>query len=285
MTVTMQTNDHIATIDIDGHGEYNLFSPEEVYDPLTAALEEFRDTQGLWVAQIRAATGKKAFTYGGHLGSVAKIRGEEGGERRGYQLAREATLFRPEDASSNSHRYVRLLRRSGFGLYKPVVCVIEGACYGAGTMLVNALADYVVATPEAKFGVLQVRQAASRNIEWELSQCLPYRIAAEMVMRARKLTAEEALRWGFINAVSPQEEIRAFAHEVVQDFASMPPLTVQAAKRTFAIGHETGGRGMDLVGDLFTTVLDRQHDAREGVRAFAEKRKPEYTGEIDLDWT
>jgi enoyl-CoA hydratase/carnithine racemase len=95
------------------------------------------------------------------------------------------------------------------------------------------------------------------------------------------MDAEEALRYGFINEIVPREQLSSSAMAIAEEFASMPPLGVQASKRLAIMSREMPMESSRWVADLYTALIgDTTHDAKEGPRAFVEKRKPMYTGEL-----
>ena len=283
MSVDYEEQDRIAVITIDGIGPYNLFSPDEVYEPLVAAIERFRDDPEMWTALIQAPPEKEAFTYGGHIGSVNELKNSPTGEHRGYKFAKAERIFRPEDKSLGIQSWRHILHFNGLKVYKPIVFAVHGPCIGAGTLLVNSLADHVVASETASFGLVELRWGigggggAGAQMRWDL----PWRIAMDMVLRGRQMDAEEALRYGFVNQVVPREQVHAAAMEIAEDFVSLPPLAVQATKRVAILSRESPTEATRLISDLYTALIgDTTHDAKEGPKAFVEKRKPRFTGEL-----
>ena len=284
MAVHYEKRERIAFITIEGIGDYNLFSPDEVYKPLVAAVEQYRDDPDMWCAIITGASNRKAFTYGGHIGSVNELKNSPKPESRGYTFAKSEQLFRPEDKSVGILDWAHILHFDGMKVYKPIVMAINGPCVGAGTLLVHALADHVVAVPSTWFGLLELRWGIGGGGAAGASMLgqFPWRIMMDMVLRGRRMEAAEALQYGFINQIVSPENLMAEALKVAEDFASMPPLAVQATKRVAILSRQ----GMDLgtarvVSDLYGALIgDTSYDAKEGPKAFVEKRKPVFTGQI-----
>ncbi len=280
MTIRYDVQDHIAEIEIDGIGEHNFYSPEDVYLPLAEAFREFRDDPEAWCALVYAPEEKDAFTYGGHLKAMDNV-WNEGEEDRGYKLPTGYDrVFRPEAPSDDVFSWSHLLEVDGSKIYKPMVFAVAGPCYGAGMLLVDANADHVVASPETRFGLLEMRWGQG-SFTSGVTRSLPWRIAMDLALRGRQLEAEDALRHGFVNQIVPKSEVLAEARRVVADFASVPPLDAQMAKRMAILGREHPDHLIRSMRDLYYAGGFNSSDAREGVRAFVEKRKPVYTGKPD----
>ncbi len=277
MTIRYKLADHVAEIEIDGIGEHNLFSPEAVYTPLVDAFRRFRDDPEAWCALVYAPEEKDAFTYGGHLKSMDKVWNEEE-QDRGYELPSGLDrVFRPDAPSEDVFSWSHLLEVDGSKIYKPMVFAVAGPCYGAGMLLVDANADHVVAAPEARFGLVEMRWGQG-SFASGVVRSLPWRVAMDLALRGRIMESDEALRLGFVNAVVPRGEVLAEARRVVADFASVPPLDAQMCKRLAVLGREHPNDLMRSMRDLYYAAGFNAVDANEGVRAFVEKRKPVYTG-------
>ncbi len=282
MPIHYEVKDRIAQIVIDGRGDYNLFNPDMVYRPLKQTLERFRDDSEAWVAVVSAPQDKKVFTYGGDVKSVAAIRNKTVGEAdpdRGYNLSKER-LFRHEYAQNE---WTGVLRVGALQLYKPLVFAVHGSCIGAGMIFMMANADYAVVTPDARFGMLELKHGigGGGGGSHELLRQLPWRIAFDMMLRARFMHAEEALRIGFVNEIVPKEELLAAANRVAADYAAMPPLHVQSVKRMALFSRDLPASAMQFPGMLMSAIMQDTPDSREGPKAFAEKRKANYTGKME----
>ncbi|CAN5624909.1 hypothetical protein BH10ACT3_BH10ACT3_03220 [soil metagenome] len=111
-----------------------------------------------------------------------------------------------------------------------------------------------------------------------LKRQIPYAVAMEMLLTGRILDAEEALRWGLVTHVVPKGEGLAKAHEIAAVIAASGPLSVAATK---ASAIETGWLPEVDAGPIESGYAARvvsSNDAREGMRAFRDKRPPEFTG-------
>lgn len=170
-----------------------------------------------------------------------------------------------------------------FNLDKPVIAAVNGYAFGGGFELALA-ADMIVcaqhasfSVPEAKLGIVPDSGGMLR-----LPKLLPPAIAMEMMMTGRSMDAEEALRWGVVNAVVESEQLMEKARELAEQIAANAPLAVAAIKEiyreTSELSVEEGYRHARS-GKLkhYPSVLHSE-DALEGPQAFAEKRDPVWKG-------
>lgn len=170
-----------------------------------------------------------------------------------------------------------------FNLDKPVIAAVNGYAFGGGFELALA-ADMIICSrnasfsvPEAKLGIVPDSGGMLR-----LPKILPPAIAMEMMMTGRSMDAEEALRWGVVNAVVESEQLMPHARELAAQIAANAPLAVAAIKEiyreTSELAVEEGYRHARS-GKLkhYPSVLHSE-DAREGPTAFAEKREPVWKG-------
>jgi crotonobetainyl-CoA hydratase len=166
---------------------------------------------------------------------------------------------------------------------KPVIAAVNGLAFGGGFELVLA-ADLVVAAEHAEFALTEVTLGivADAGGLLRLPARLPRAIAVEYLLTGRRLTAAEAARWGLVNRVLPAAEVMPAARDLASSICAAAPLAVAAA---LEILRETEGasvrdgyrilRGGDL--PAYRAMLDSR-DAREGARAFAERRSPQWQG-------
>ena len=116
---------------------------------------------------------------------------------------------------------------------------------------------------------------------WGATQRLPRivgpGIAAELIFTGRRVTAEEALRIGLVNAVYPAETLLDKAKEMAHQIAANSPVAIAAAKQAMAASNGESGKGLAIELDFFARSF-ATHDQHEGMTAFVEKRKPAFTG-------
>lgn len=167
-----------------------------------------------------------------------------------------------------------------FGLAKPVIAAINGACAGVGLVLA-AFADLRFCVPGAKFTAAHGRFnfPAEFGLSWVLPRIVGLSHANDILLSSRVFTAEEALAMGFLNRISPPEtllaDVLAYAATLARTVA---PGSARETKRQIY---------RDLTRDAATSVVDaerllgemsRQTDYREGVKAWMEKRDPRWAG-------
>lgn len=170
-----------------------------------------------------------------------------------------------------------------FGLAKPVIAAVNGLAFGGGFELALA-ADLMVASeaaefalPEAKLGIMADSGGVLR-----LPRRLPRAIATELLMTGRRMSAQEAARWGLANAVVPADQLMNHALELARQVAQAAPLSLAAIKEVL---RETETQPLQQAyqtlrsGALPTySAMLKSEDAEEGPRAFAEKRPPVWRG-------
>jgi crotonobetainyl-CoA hydratase len=170
-----------------------------------------------------------------------------------------------------------------FDIGKPVIAAVNGLAFGGGFELVLA-ADLVVAAEHAEFALTEVTLGLVPDAGGllRLPARLPRPVAVEWLLTGRRISAAEAARWGLVNRVVPAGDLMPAALELAHAICASAPLSVAAA---LEIMRETEGtavaegyrrlRGGGL--PAYQRMLDSD-DAREGVRAFTERRPPRWTG-------
>ncbi|MCH2352045.1 MAG: enoyl-CoA hydratase-related protein [Pseudomonadales bacterium] len=161
----------------------------------------------------------------------------------------------------------------------PVVCALNGAAAGYG-MDIALLCDIRIAGKAAKIAAAAVK----RNVvpesggTWLLPRLIGWAKASELFYRGRTVLADEALEIGLVNTVVDDDALMDTAMEWANDIADNAPMAVQTTKRMMRMGLE---EGYDTTVDHLMVHLNglmQTEDFEEGVRAFLEKRKPDFTG-------
>jgi crotonobetainyl-CoA hydratase len=164
---------------------------------------------------------------------------------------------------------------------KPTIAAVNGTALGGGTELALA-SDLVVAAQNAVFGLPEVKRGliAGAGGVFRLVRQLPPKIALELVFTGDPISAADALKWGLINHVVADGEVVSAALALAQRITANAPLSVWASKRV-AYGVDDGVIATEdpdwaRTTREFTALLESE-DAKEGPRAFAEKRQPVWT--------
>jgi 2-(1,2-epoxy-1,2-dihydrophenyl)acetyl-CoA isomerase len=161
----------------------------------------------------------------------------------------------------------------------PIVAAVQGAAAGGGLGLVCA-ADVVVAAEGAVFalGYARLGLTADGGASWFLPRLVGMRRAQEMFLLNRRLTAAEALEWGIVSRVVPASEVDAEAQRIATEIAAGPTAAFGGMRRLLRQSLETGLRDQLAAEKTAIVQASATEDAREGIAAFGERRRPRFTG-------
>jgi 2-oxoglutaroyl-CoA hydrolase len=242
----------VATITLDVPGKFNRVSMP-ARDELRTVLEELDRDDAVRFVVLTGASG--AFTAGGDIPGFL--------ERSAWHVSRLAdNVAAPERCS------------------KAVIAALQGYCFGVGLELALAcdfrLAadDVQLAFPEVTIGMIPGSGGTQR-----LVRLIGLGRAKDIVMRGRRVPAQEALALGLVTEVVAVGELDAAVDRLIEELSRLSPLALAMAKRV--LNHAYSGPlplGLELEG-LAYGLLQQTHDFREGVEAFTEKRKPEFRGD------
>ncbi len=196
-------------------------------------------------------------------------------------MAGDAKSDDPLDTKARMTEDPDLIYKAMFRHYrptKPIVAAVEGAAIAGGTELLAAT-EIRVAGESARFGVSEARWSLypMAGSAVRLPRQIAYTHAAELLLTGKHISAQEALDIGLIGHVVPDGTALDKAMELAEQVASCGPIAVAAITKTL---HETDGmtldEGLRYEWDYGQAVL-KSNDAKEGPRAFAEKRPPVFT--------
>jgi len=187
------------------------------------------------------------------------------------------TANHPSDANFDAAVIEPLLK--GRRLTKPLIAAVEGPAIAGGTEILQAT-DIRVAGESARFGVSEPRWGLYPlgGSAVRLPRQIPYTVAADLLLTGRHIRAEEALRIGLIGHVVPDGQALPKAMEIANAIAANGPVAVQAILRTIRETegmHENDAFSFDARTGLRVFASE---DAKEGPKAFAEKRPPRFQG-------
>ncbi|WP_026381799.1 enoyl-CoA hydratase/isomerase family protein [Afifella pfennigii] len=165
------------------------------------------------------------------------------------------------------------------GLRKPAIAAIDGYCLGGG-LEVAICCDIRIATPRSSFGAPEVQRgwhAGSGNTSI-LPRLIGFGNAAMWILTGDRFPAEEAHRVGFVQRLVEPEALMDEARRIAERLARNPPIAVQSAKQIIRQSQGASiAQGLAWENDGYTLCMMTE-DAREGMRAFAEKREPVFRG-------
>jgi 2-oxoglutaroyl-CoA hydrolase len=242
----------VATITLDVEGKLNRVSML-ARDQLSASLAELDRDDAVRFVVLTGAGG--AFTAGGDIAGFLQAT-----PWAVSQLARNVAA--PERCS------------------KPVIAKLRGYVFGVGLELALACDfrvaadDVQLALPEATIGMIPGSGGTQR-----LARLVGLGRAKDIVMRGRRVHADEALELGLVGDVVRPDGLDAAVDALIDELARHSPLALKMAKRVLNAAYDGPLHlGLELEG-LAYGLLRQTHDFREGVEAFVEKRPPEFTGE------
>lgn len=256
MSIDFELSEGVATITINRPERMNAMDADH-YRGLSEAWRRVRDDNEIRVAIVTGA-GEKSFSAGADIKSFLTA-------PPGFD---EMWLTQKD----------QLLNR-GLEVWKPVIAAVNGYCLAGGMTLLMAT-DIRIAAPHATFNIAEVKRGIvpGNGGTQRILEQLPYPIAMEMLLIGDAIDAATAAQYGLINKVVPMAELMLTARAYAKRIAANAPLAVQAAKE-LAVRARDMDRGTGLrVEALVNRLLQSTDDAREGPKAFAEKRAPQFRG-------
>lgn len=258
--------DGIAEVVLNRPEKRNALNPEMIVR-LARAWEEIADDATIRVVLLRAS-GDKTFCAGADLGRLTPLLTRA---RSAEDEWDEAMLADP-----------RILNRAmlrGAEFFIPVIGAMRGGIVAGGMELALAC-DLRVVAEDSTLGLLEVQRGlipAAGGVA-RVSRQIASAMAAEILLVGDTIPAADALRMGLVNRVVPADRVDATARSLAERMARNSPLAMRKAKQAMI---ESSGRSLvDAFGieDECIKILLRSNDAREGSRAFMEKRAPNFTG-------
>jgi enoyl-CoA hydratase/carnithine racemase len=250
--------DGVARVTFNNPAKRNALSVE-MRSALPKVLESLQADPEVRVV-ILAGAGQEAFISGADI--------SEFGERRTSPESRAQYDRGAADAG-----------RAWLALEKPVLAQIRGFCMGGG-LLTALSADVRICSDDAQFGIPAARLGLGYGFGGvdALARVVGAAWAAEMLFSARRLSAREALAAGLVSRVVPGERLEGEVTELAHAIRDNAPLTVAACKAALREWQrEPAKRDLAAVAARVEACF-RSDDYKEGQRAFAEKRRPRFTG-------
>lgn len=217
---------------------------------LRQAFEDFNNDAALRVAILTGA-GDKAFSAGRDLKEIA---------------ARGGIAMPPLPVLGDNVR-----------VDKPVIAAVNGAALGGGWVFAQ-MCDLCVAADTATFGITEPRMG--RGVAWSppLVHMIGSRLALELMLTGSTISAQRAYEIGFVNRLAPASELMSAALSLADEIIQCAPLSVAAVRRVVRHAMNMGVEAALEAGRQVCEPLYSSEDAKEGPRAFNERRKPRWQG-------
>lgn len=255
-TLRYEVKDHIAVLTLNRPDRYNAVTPE-MRTGIRAAFAGANADDDVWVIVFRAE-GEKAFCAGADLGSTVQD-----------LTATPETQLR-EVVPDPSKRHFS-------DVFKPIIAAVNGICTAGGLEMLQGT-DIRIASENARFGLGEVRWGIVPlgGSHVRLPRQIPWAVAMEILLTGDMIDAERAREIGLVNRVVPLEDLYDATLALAERLCQNGPLALRTAKESVV-------RSMQLepafVNDFYlASRVFYSEDAKEGPKAFKEKRKPEYKG-------
>lgn len=258
--INYQISDHIATI--------TLNQPEKLNALNTLMRQEFLDAMLLSDSdadvRVIVITGAgRGFCSGGDLKAMNQAKSK--GSRNAFN----------EKVTPVRDKVVLAMRNAT----KPVIAAVNGPAAGAG-MNIALACDIRIASKTARFG--QTFSRRGLHPDWGGTYFLPRIVgmakACELIWSGRMIDSDEALALGIVSELTEPDELMSRTLAMAKSFADGPPIAIQLAKRAMYKGENTDLREALEFETFAQNLAQGTEDAKEGIRAFVEKREPAFKG-------
>ena len=253
-------DDHVLTITLNRPEKKNALNPQ-MLNELAFALTYAHYSTAVWLV-VLAASGD-TFCAGMDLKSVAQS---------------GAAVDTPERSSIPEPSGPIRLGELMANLHKPCIARVQGPVYAGGFLLVGS-STYVVAAESATFSLPEVKRGLFPfQVLAILLEIMPARTALDLCLRARTLTAVDAQTIGLVTNVVPTNELEAAVTLLTDELKQFSPTAMQFGLRAYQqLKNLPSDEQQAYLYDQFQQ-LQQTPDAKEGVTAFLEKRKPKWLG-------
>ena len=251
----VEVNNRVALLTLNRPESRNAMNTE-LRSALAQAWKQVRDDDEIRVAVL---TGNGvAFSAGADLKERAAGRSMNGGA---------SDFLLPSGAPNPAE------------LGKPSIAAINGYCF-AGGMELALSCDLRFAAQSAQFGLTEITHGffPGGGGPQRLMRQLPHAVALDILLTGDRFTAEDAHRLGIVSRLYPDEELMPKTMEIAERMASYAPLAMRALREVAYASPDLPIERALRFGSSYRWIVGQTDDAKEGPRAFAEKRTPEYHG-------
>jgi 2-(1,2-epoxy-1,2-dihydrophenyl)acetyl-CoA isomerase len=255
MTITLSIDNRIATVTLDRPEKMNALS-EDMYLELARIFAELQTDDGVRAVLLTGAG--KAFCSGSDVGAMHNV-----------------DMIASRERMRRRYRMIQNL----VNLEKPVIAAVNGACVGIGFSIALAC-DLIIASDSARFSQIfkKIGLVPDGGSIFFLVQHLGIARAKELVYTARMLPADEAHEWGFVTKVVPDAELIGSAQALARELADSATYALGLAKKMFQSMYTPSLEALLETELMSSTIARMTDDHKEGLAAFAQKRKPEFKG-------
>ena len=242
-----EKSDHIAHITFTRPGALNAFN-DELNDELGRALVDFRDDPEAFVAIVA-------------------------GEGRAFSVGADVKEMSSRDQAAGEH--TTLNSPLAVGLWKPLIAAIDGYALGGGLKFAMEC-DLRVATERSRLGIVETRTGnLGSHYFLTLARLMPASDVLHLLVTGSHIGAEQAHRAHLVHQVVPDRQaLMKRSLELAEEIKLCAPLAIQAAKQVLHASFEQPPAEAIRLFEELRRALTETEDAKEGIRALAEKRKP-----------
>ncbi len=255
-TIILEKEDHFLWIKLNRPEAMNALNTQMAKE-LLAAFQDAAYQRDIWVVGL-TSTSEKSFGVGADLKERKTMTAE--------QIAQQRILFRRTSAAVKA-------------LPQPLIAGVKGFALGGGFELALA-ADIIIASEDAQFGLPEVRVGLIPGNGG--TQLLPRLIgpnrAKEIIFTGRRINAQEALSLGLVYKVVPLAQVEEEVRHLAAEICANAPIAVRQAKKAIELGLNVDlPTAMEIENEAYNVNLVTE-DRQEGIRAFNEKRPPQWQG-------
>lgn len=256
--IILDIQDSVAVISFNRPKALNALNNQllEEFDRAVDQIEHNSDIKVL----ILTGAGEKAFVAGADISELAAMDALKG---KHFSQKGQKVLGRLEN------------------LAIPVIAAVNGYALGGGTEAA-LVCDFIYASEKAVFGLPEITLGLIPGFggTQRLARLIGSNLAKEMVYTGKTITAAQALEYGLVNQVCPPESLMDEVMKTARAIALKGKVALRSAKEAIRAGLDVDlATGCKIENDCFALCMASE-DAKEGTRAFLDKRKPEFTGQL-----
>jgi enoyl-CoA hydratase len=181
------------------------------------------------------------------------------------------------DLKAIPHDLYRGIPGVGVAVDKPVVAAVQGWCVGGG-MVLTTMADILVCADDAMFSYPEVKIGFSGGLISTLAARIPHKIAMDLLLTGDAITAQRAYEVGYVNKLVKADELVDAAMDYATRIAAQAPLPSRMLKRFVGETIAKGPSERAGIARAQVEAINKSADGEEGIRAFMEKRPPQFKG-------